>query len=135
VLIELGQNRNKGTRRWVGEPLGIDRRLDKSDIPIPGKYLDSKYTLYQMDVLYTCFGIQAPFCAAHQRCGLLLGPGYLLPLLRAVMMLTEGIFHFSEGKAKDLEADHDPLLPATCIFSTMVKKKRPTSSIAELLCM
>lgn len=111
-----------------------DIRLDKRDIPIPGKYLDSKCMLDQMDVFYTCFGIQAPFCAAHQSCGLPLGPGYLLPLSRAGMMLTEGVSHFSERKGEDLVAGHDPLLPATCVFSIMVKKKQ-TWSIAELLCM
>lgn len=122
MLIELGQNRNKGTCRWVGEALGVDIRLDKRDIPIPGKYLDSECMLDQMDVFYTCFGIQAPFCASHQSCGLRLGPGYLLPLSRAGMMLTEGVSHFSERKGEDLEAGHDPLLPDTCVFSIMVKK-------------
>lgn len=43
MLIGLGQNKNKGKCRWMGEALGIDRRLHKSDIPVPGKYLGSKY--------------------------------------------------------------------------------------------
>lgn len=103
----------------MGEALGIDRRLDKSNIPIPGKYLDSKCMLDQMDMLYNCFGIQSPFCAAR------LGLGYLLLLPRAGMMLTEGVFHFSKRKGEDLATDHDPLpLPTTCIFSIMVKKRK-----------
>lgn len=102
----------------MGEALWRDRRLNESDIPIPGKYLHSKWMLDQTDMLYTCFGIWAPFCAARQSCGLCLGPGYILPLSRAGMMLTEMVFHFSKRKREELEADHDPLLPKTSIFST-----------------
>lgn len=77
--------------------------------------------LDQTDMLYACFGTWAPFCAARQSCVLHLGPGYLLPLPRAGMMLIEGFFHFSKRKGEDLAADHVPL-PTTCIFSVMVKK-------------